>query len=85
MLSESYLFFFHSCFIKWWLFTFFFKVGSGLIIGTIFSAPVIFASIRMLQVKNMVNVQMFDVLIGNISQDVSIGGILFCVSFFCLC
>ncbi|XP_066917308.1 lysosomal cholesterol signaling protein-like isoform X2 [Clytia hemisphaerica] len=54
-------------------------VGSGLVLGTLFAAPMLFISIRMLQVNNMLNVNQFDVLIGKVAKDVSIISIVCCV------
>jgi len=47
-------------------------IGSGLVTGTVLAAPIIFASIKMLEVKDLFEVSKFTELIGHVCSDVSI-------------
>lgn len=52
--------------------------------GTLLSAPVIFASIKMIEVQNLGNIEQFTGLIGNVCKIVSIISIVCCVSLYVL-
>ncbi|XP_057308536.1 integral membrane protein GPR155-like isoform X2 [Hydractinia symbiolongicarpus] len=54
-------------------------VATGLVMGTVVSAPVLLSSVKMLQVRNIQDIDVFKKLIADVAKDVSIISLVLCV------